>query len=245
MKRIPIRTMILALGLLLAALAGAIAKQSGDSKPQPVKWKGLVTDSMCGAKHMMAGDDAKCARACVKGGARYALLVGDKVYELAGLSEELDGLAGTMVNAVGALNSDGKVVQLTSVQPVKENAATNASKNSQNDATPAPTETIEGLVRDIACPIQEKRATARNFSLKCALECARLGSPLIILTDDGTLYMPISSSMPDQDQRERLSPFVGKYVQVRGQVFERQGTRAIMIQDITELKGVKLMTDAE
>lgn len=244
MRRIPIRTMMLALGLLLAALAGAIAKQSGDSKPQPVKWKGLLTDSMCGAKHMMAGDDAKCARACVKGGARYALLVGDKVYELAGLSEELDGLAGTMVNAVGTLNSDGKV-QLTSVQPVKDTAATNSNKNSQSEATPARTETIEGLVRDIACPIQEKRATARNFSMKCALECAKLGSPLIILTDDGTLYTPISSSMPDQDQRARLSPFVGKYVQVRGQVFERRGTRAIMIQDITELKGVKLVTDAE
>src|SRR5260370_23706339 len=43
---------------------------------------GTVSDSMCGAKHAMPGDDAGCTRACVSKGSKYALVVGDKVYTL-------------------------------------------------------------------------------------------------------------------------------------------------------------------
>jgi hypothetical protein len=43
---------------------------------------GTVSDAMCGAKHMMEGDDAACLRACVEKGSKYALVVGDKVYTL-------------------------------------------------------------------------------------------------------------------------------------------------------------------
>jgi hypothetical protein len=103
--------------------------------------------------------------------------------------------------------------------------------------------TIEGLVRDIACPIQNLEAKATDFNLQCALECARHGSPLIIQTADGDLYIPISDAMPDTDQREKLMPFVGKYVRASGTVFERKGTRAIVISEIKELKDVHLTTD--
>jgi len=50
--------------------------------------------------------------------------------------------------------------------------------------------------------------------------------------------------MPDKDQRQRLMPFVGKYVKVTGEVFEPAGTHAIAIKRITEMKGVRLVTDA-
>ena len=43
---------------------------------------GTVSDSMCGAKHAMPGDDAACTRSCVSKGSKYALVVGDKVYTL-------------------------------------------------------------------------------------------------------------------------------------------------------------------
>ena len=99
----------------------------------------------------------------------------------------------------------------------------------QKDATKpeaTPPVTIEGLVRDISCPIQNKEATATKFNLECAVECAKAGSPLIVLTKDGVIYTPISDTMPDKDQRQRLMPFLGKYVQVTGTVFEREGTHA-------------------
>jgi hypothetical protein len=117
----------------------------------------------------------------------------------------------------------------------------------QKDATKpeVASSTIEGLVRDVSCPIQNKEATATTFNLECAVQCAKAGSPLIILSKDGVIYTPISDTMPDKDQRRRLMPFVGKYVQVTGKVFEREGTHAIAIQDIKEMKEVHLITDAK
>jgi hypothetical protein len=195
---------------------------------------------MCGAKHMMSGDAAKCVRSCIKGGAQFALVVGDKVYPLKGRSEELDRLIAQNITVKGSIVDS--VLVVSSISPSPSSTAGQAAADA-ND-TPPPV-TIQGLVRDLACPIQNKKASARVFNLKCAQDCAKLGSPLIVLTDDGTLYTPISESMPDKDQRERLMPFVGKYVRVTGPVFERNGTHAIAIQTIEELKNVPLKTDAE
>jgi DNA/RNA endonuclease YhcR with UshA esterase domain len=63
--------------------------------------------------------------------------------------------------------------------------------------------------------------------------------------NDGVLYTRISASMPDKGQRQRLMPFLGKYVQVTGEVFERTGTHAIVINEIHEVKNVHLITNAE
>lgn len=105
--------------------------------------------------------------------------------------------------------------------------------------------TIEGLVRDIACPIQNLDGNATHLSMKCALACLRAGSPIAVLTKDGDLYLPISDKMPDYSQRQRLMPFVGKYVRVNGIVFERNGTHAIVITDITEMKEVQVTLEEE
>jgi hypothetical protein len=75
--------------------------------------------------------------------------------------------------------------------------------------------TVEGLVRDISCAIQNPRATAMNLNMQCTLECARNGAALIILTKDGALYVPMSNATPDKDERSQLMPFVGKYVKAR------------------------------
>jgi hypothetical protein len=109
----------------------------------------------------------------------------------------------------------------------------------------AKTMTIEGAVRDLACPVQNPAGTATNFGLKCTLDCVKHGSPIIILTKDGLIYFPISADMPDSDQRQKMMPFVGKYVQATGAVFERKGTRAIAITEIKERKDVHIDTDDE
>lgn len=217
---------------VLAFLACIIVTLRSFANNQPLTLTGIVGDSMCGAKHMMT-DDAKWARACIKNSSQYALVVKDKVYTLDGKPEELDKLAGQTAIIVGTL--DRNAFHVASVRAVNRSQSGNAPPSAPADP-PAEMVTIEGLVRDIACPIQNKEATARRFNLKCAQDCTKLGSPLIILTDDGILYTPISQSMPDKDQRQRLLPFPGKYVRVRGQVFERAGTRAIAIKEIVELK---------
>lgn len=109
----------------------------------------------------------------------------------------------------------------------------------------AKTMTIEGAVRDLACPVQNPAGTATKFSLKCALDCVKHGSPIILLTKDGEIYFPISADMPDSEQREKMKPFVGKYVQATGTVFERKGTHAIAITEIKELKNVHVDTSEE
>jgi hypothetical protein len=105
--------------------------------------------------------------------------------------------------------------------------------------------TIEGLVRDVACPVQNLDGNATNMSMECVMGCVKGGSPIAILTKDGDLYLPISDKMPDYSQREKLMPFVGKYVRATGIAFERNGTRAIVISEIAEAKDVKVRDDKE
>jgi len=46
--------------------------------------------------------------------------------------------------------------------------------------------------------------------------------------------------MPAVDQRQKLMPFPGKHLRASGVVYERKGTRTIMINKIEELKDVHL-----
>jgi hypothetical protein len=74
------RVQTLAFALLTLVLAAGLTVPSFAAKAQT--FTGTVSDSMCGAKHAMPGDDASCTRACVGKGSKYALVVGDKVYTL-------------------------------------------------------------------------------------------------------------------------------------------------------------------
>lgn len=100
--------------------------------------------------------------------------------------------------------------------------------------------TIEGLVRDVACPMQNHHSTATHFNLKCAQACIQNGSPLILLTKTDEIYFPMTGQMPDRSTREQLIPYVGKFVRVTGTVYRRNGTRTIVIRNISELRDVKL-----
>jgi len=229
-------------GLALASLATLLLSAQSQTANEQVTLTGTISDSKCGAKHMMSGDDPKCTRSCTKGGAQYALVVRDRVYQLKGKPEELDKLAGQQATVKGSL--DDSILHVASIVPTRASPQPVDQSSAGTDDTPPPT-TIEGLVRDIACAVQNKQATATVFNLKCAQDCARLGSPLIVLTPDGTLYTPISESIPDHDQRQRLMPFLGKYVRVTGPVFERNGTHAIAIREIEEVKNMPLKMDAK
>ena len=139
-------------------------------------------------------------------------------------------LFGLLASGVAALMATAEPQQKTSME---------GSRANRSNAT------IEGLVRDIACPIQNLDGNATHLSMKCAKACVRAGSPLAILTKDGELYLPISDKMPDYDQRQKLMPFVGKYVRVKGIAFERSGTHAIVITEIKEMKEVHLTLEEE
>lgn len=62
---------------LMVGMAASFAFAAGGKS-----YTGTVSDAMCGAKHDMGGDPAKCTKACVSKGSKYALVVDDKVYTL-------------------------------------------------------------------------------------------------------------------------------------------------------------------
>ncbi|MHB1936192.1 MAG: hypothetical protein ACYCOR_06375 [Acidobacteriaceae bacterium] len=94
---------------------------AGVASAQTMTLKGVVTDQMCGARHMMAGASAaKCTRECVGMGSPYALVVGDKVYTLqasADVKKELYALAGAPAVVTGTVS--GMKVQVASVAAAK------------------------------------------------------------------------------------------------------------------------------
>jgi hypothetical protein len=95
--------------------------------------------------------------------------------------------------------------------------------------------TLTGWVLDSACAFT--KGLSKPISRECALACAKSGSPLVILQDNGSIYWPISEAMPAQGQNERLTTFAGKRVTATGRVYVRGGSKAIVIQKIVEGNG--------
>jgi hypothetical protein len=98
----------------------------------------------------------------------------------------------------------------------------------------SPPVTIKGYVLDSACAFTKN--LQKPISAQCALACAKAGSPLVILTEDGTIYWPISDATPARGQNERLMEFAGRKVSVKGVVYQRGGSRAVVIATIEALK---------
>src|SRR5437879_13588512 len=65
-------------------------------------------------------------------------------------------------------------------------------------------ETIEGLVRDITCQIQNLDNKATSMDGKCVQDCVMFGSQIVILTKDNGVYFSISAKMPNRHQRQSL-----------------------------------------
>jgi hypothetical protein len=104
------KTSILALALIPGIMISAIQQLHAVSQTMD----GIVSDSMCGKKHMMPGKtDARCVQECIKSGSSYALVVGDKVYTLAGKSQTIAPFAGKHVHIEGSLKEN--TITVTSI----------------------------------------------------------------------------------------------------------------------------------
>jgi hypothetical protein len=98
-------------------------------------------------------------------------------------------------------------------------------------------DSIKGYVLDSACAFTKN--LKKPVSPECAVACAKAGSPLVILSDDGTIYWPISDATPSSGQNDKLLPFAGQKVMATGKVFERGGSRALVIDKIEPLASPK------
>ena len=94
--------------------------------------------------------------------------------------------------------------------------------------------TVEGYVIDSACAFT--KGLKKPISGECATACAKAGSPLVILADNGTIYWPIADTTPASGQNDKLMPFAGQKVTASGKVFERGGSTALVIEKVEPQK---------
>jgi hypothetical protein len=100
------------MGVMALSAVALFAQGSSQS------FSGTVSDSMCGAQHMMKNaTPAECTRECVKRGSDFALVSGAKVYTLKGDKAQLDKYAGQKVTVKG--QASGDTITVTSVAPAK------------------------------------------------------------------------------------------------------------------------------
>ena len=93
-------------GLITLSAASLLAQGAAQS------FSGTVSDSMCGAHHMVKNvTPAQCTRECVKQGADYALVSGGKVYTLKGDKAQIDKYAGQKVTIKGDISDDTIIVK--------------------------------------------------------------------------------------------------------------------------------------
>src|ERR1700680_3682112 len=90
--------------------------------------------------------------------------------------------------------------------------------------------TVNGYVLDSACAFT--KGLKKPISAQCAEACARAGSPLVILSDNGTIYWPIADTTPPAGQNDKLMPFAGQRVTASGKVYARGGSSAMVIEKI-------------
>ena|ERR1700730_1473363 len=102
MLQVWIATVVLSTGVALVPGVAADSTQT---------FTGKVSDAMCGAKHTEGSlAPAACVRACVQKGAKYALVVGDKVYTLStsdqATLDELNKLGWEQAKVTGTASGD-------------------------------------------------------------------------------------------------------------------------------------------
>ena len=94
--------------------------------------------------------------------------------------------------------------------------------------------TVKGYVLDSACALTKN--LSKPISADCAVACAKAGSPLVILADDGTIYWPISDTKPAKGQNDRVMPFAGQKVSAQGTVYTKGGSHGIVIEKIEAVR---------
>jgi hypothetical protein len=92
--------------------------------------------------------------------------------------------------------------------------------------------TVSGWVIDSACAYT--KGLDKPIGPACAKACARNGSPLVILRDDGTIFMPIDGKTPSSSQNLRLMPFAGERVTAKGMDYVRNGSHGLVIDKLSK-----------
>lgn len=98
-------------------------------------------------------------------------------------------------------------------------------------------ETVKGYVIDSACTFTKH--LKKPISKDCAVACAKAGSDLVIQTESGMIYWPISDETPAKGQNDKLMDYAGQMVTVTGKVYSKAGSKAIVIAKVEPAEAAK------
>jgi hypothetical protein len=108
----------------LLAVVAMMVCSAGTAFAADQTWTGTISDSKCGASHKSMTEhnknltDRTCTEACVKGGAKFVLASGDKVYVLENQKDPaLARFAGQEVTVNGELQGD--TIKATKIMKAK------------------------------------------------------------------------------------------------------------------------------
>jgi len=93
--------------------------------------------------------------------------------------------------------------------------------------------TVLGKLKDIKCATDGKVEDAGADSDACATSCDKRGEAMAIVAKDG-IY--IIRGKYAEDKNEKVNTFIGKQLEVKGVVTEKDGKKMINITSIAEAK---------
>ena len=104
--------------------------------------------------------------------------------------------------------------------PMSAPASTPAAKNMM---------TLKGEVIDMGCYLGHNSKGASH--IKCAQMCAKMGMPIGLLTDSGTLYL-LTMAHDDPAPFNAAKAKVGTTITITGDVHENSGIKALEVKKI-------------
>jgi len=112
-----IALLIATLGTMAGAGVSAMARPQGTPTATQQTYEGVVTCSRCGARHSakLGATAADCALVCIRGGAKFALIDGEKTYQLDGNLSLLRRVVGERTQVGGVMT--GNTIRVSSVAP--------------------------------------------------------------------------------------------------------------------------------
>lgn len=94
-----------------------------------------------------------------------------------------------------------------------------------------PAGSVTGEVIDSACYI--KSGSKGEGHAKCAQSCAESGIPLAILEDGTNKVVWVASKADMETPNDKLKPYAGKKVTVKGTWAERGGAKLLVVESVT------------
>jgi len=103
-------------------------------------------------------------------------------------------------------------------------------KHEQHDKN-GQTESLQGHIIGMTCYLKHEAKGEKHRD--CAIDCAKKGLPLGLLTQDGTIYQIMGKGHDDlKSVNEKLLSYIEYDVIAQGETFEKGGVHALVIEKI-------------